>query len=68
MGNKLFWLHQVQLNSVVTSWKGINILCSFYEFFFFLTKDYNVMVNGGELIGPTTYGCMDQASHKAMSL
>jgi hypothetical protein len=66
MGNKLFWLHLVKLNSVVTSCKMINILCFFTNFV--LTDDYNVMVNSGEIIGPTIYDCMDQVSHRAMSL
>jgi hypothetical protein len=44
----------VQSNSVITSWKGLNILCR-YKRVLLITEEYNVMVKSEELIGTTEY-------------
>jgi hypothetical protein len=44
----------MQLNSLVTSWHGLNILCR-YKPSVVRTEVYNVMVNSDELIGTIEY-------------
>jgi hypothetical protein len=46
---------EVQSNSVLTSWKGLNILCRYKRGFFLITDGCNFMVNGVEVISTAEY-------------